>query len=137
LRVARSGVVTANSFERLFVYGTLMQGEPGHGVLSGARFVGAARTQARYTLVELGAHAGLLDEGGGAVVGELYELDRRGMLACDKHCDHPARFHRDWIQLDDGTRAYAYFVHGDQARARRRLHGGDWRARFAPRGRGR
>lgn len=129
--------MAADPVERLFVYGTLMQGEPGHGVLEGARFVGDARTQPRYTLVELGVHAGLLDEGSAAIAGELYELDRRGMLACDKHCDHPARFHRAPVELADGTRAYAYFVHADQARARRRLHGGDWRARFAPRGRGR
>ncbi len=123
--------------ERLFVYGTLMRGEPGHATLEKARFVELARTEARYTLVELGVHAGLLDAGSTAVVGEVYELDRHAMLACDKHCDHPARFRRDWIDLAGGTRAYAYFVHSDQARARRRLHGGDWRARFAPRARGR
>lgn len=123
------------ALERLFVYGTLMSGEPGHDVLAGTRPLGAARTAPRYTLVELGVHAGLLDGGNGEVVGELYELDRRQMLVCDKHCDHPSRFHRAEIELSDGTRAFAYLVHADQARARRRLHGGDWRARFAPRGR--
>ncbi len=123
--------------ERLFVYGTLMSGEPGHGVLAGARFVGAARTQPRYTLVELGVHAGLLESGSAEVVGEVYELGRHQMLACDKHCDHPARFHRALVELSDGSPAYAYLVHADQARARRRLHGGDWRRRFAPRGRAR
>lgn len=121
--------------ERLFVYGTLLSGEPGHSVLAAARFLGEARTAPRYTLVELGVHAGLLEGGTTEVVGEVYELDRHQMLASDKHCDHPSRFHRALVALSDGTQAYAYFVHAEQARARRRLHGGDWRRRFAPRGR--
>ncbi len=38
----------------LFVYGTLKRGERANRLLSGQRFVGAAETEPRYRLVDLG-----------------------------------------------------------------------------------
>lgn len=118
---------------RLFVYGTFLSGQPGHDLLETASALGEATTAAKYTLVELGVYAGLLETGRTAVHGELYEVDFKTLSACDKRCDHPARFHRGEVELSDGSTAYTYFVHVDQARGRRRLSHGDWRSRFAPR----
>jgi gamma-glutamylcyclotransferase (GGCT)/AIG2-like uncharacterized protein YtfP len=115
---------------RLFVYGTFLTGQPHHDVLSGANSLGAAKTRAKYTLVELNTLAGLLDSGNTEVFGELWELDYETLSRCDKHCDHPARFHRGTIELSDGSEAEAYLVYAEQARARRRLRHGDWRQRF-------
>ena len=118
---------------RLFVYCTFLSGQPGHDLLEAATLLGEATTAAKYTLVELGVYAGMLETGRTAVHGELYEVDFKTLNASDSRCDHPARFHRGEVELSDGSTAYAYFVHVDQARGRRRLSHGDWRARFAPR----
>ncbi len=118
---------------RLFVYGTFLSGQPGHDVLEPAQPLGEATTADKYTLVELGVYAGLLDTGRTAVRGELYEVDFKTLSACDVRCDHPARFHRGRVVLSDGSEAHTYFVHVDQARGLRRLSHGDWKSRFAPR----
>jgi gamma-glutamylcyclotransferase (GGCT)/AIG2-like uncharacterized protein YtfP len=118
---------------RLFVYGTFLSGQPGHDALESAELIGEAVTAGKYTLVELGVYAGLLDTGRTAVHGELYEVDFKILSACDVRCDHPARFHRGRVVLSDDSAAHTYFVHVDQARGLRRLSHGDWKSRFAPR----
>ena len=45
---------------RLFVYGTLMQGEANHGELAGAPFWGSARTADGFELWNLGPYPGCL-----------------------------------------------------------------------------
>ncbi|MCA9598999.1 MAG: gamma-glutamylcyclotransferase [Myxococcales bacterium] len=117
---------------RLFVYGTYLRGQPNHELLTDAKSLGPAKTQPKYTLVELNTLAGLLEGGNTEVFGELYELSYETLSRCDKHSDHPARFHRGTVELADGSEAEAYLVFADQARARRRLRHGDWRRRFAP-----
>jgi gamma-glutamylcyclotransferase (GGCT)/AIG2-like uncharacterized protein YtfP len=115
---------------RLFAYGTFLPGEVDHEVIAAARHLGPARTAPCFTLVELNAFAGLLAEGSGQVQGELYELDYATLAACDVRRDHPRRYQRKTIALDDGSRAEAYLVLPEQALGRRRLRGGDWRSRF-------
>jgi len=115
---------------RLFVYGTLLDGEPDHELLDGASLLGAARTTARYKLVEVRASAGLIDTGDTAVVGELYELDAPTLAKCDIKREHPVLYRRRRVELDDGTEALAYFLSPDQARGCRRVRDGNWRERF-------
>ena len=74
---------------RLFVYGTLMRGEPNHHYLAQSRFLGEARTEPAYTLVSLGAFPTMVPGGQTSVVGELYETDRRTLLAIDRLEGHP------------------------------------------------
>jgi gamma-glutamylcyclotransferase (GGCT)/AIG2-like uncharacterized protein YtfP len=57
---------------RLFVYGSLLFGEIHNARLGGSRLLGEARTEPRYTLVDLGPYPALLDEGTTSVSGELY-----------------------------------------------------------------
>lgn len=120
---------------RLFVCATFMSGEREHATLmpkaSPARRIGAARTAVGYSLVETRALGGLLGSGEGDVVGELYEVSYEVLRACDKLRDHPSRFERRDVKLEDGTIAHAYFFREDQARGLRRIKGGDWKQRFA------
>jgi gamma-glutamylcyclotransferase (GGCT)/AIG2-like uncharacterized protein YtfP len=121
---------TAATF-RLFAYGTFLPGEVDHEVIAAARHLGPARTAQGYTLVELNAFAGLLEEKeGGQVAGEVYELAYETLDACDKRRDHPRRYRRKTIPLEDGTTAEAYLILPEQALGRRRLRAGDWRSRF-------
>lgn len=116
---------------RLFEYGTLMTGEVDHATLRGATPIATLRTARGYQLVETRALAGLVESGDADVVGELYELPRETMAACDLLRGHPTLFLRKEIRLADGSTAFAYVLRDDQARGLRRIRGGDWRQRFA------
>lgn len=118
---------------RLFVYDTMLPGEPEAALLEGALALGPARTVARYPLLDLGSGAALLETTAlevAPVVGELFEVTAPILARCDVRREHPTLFVRQEVELDDGTRAFAYFLRAEQARGRRRIRGGDWRRRF-------
>jgi gamma-glutamylcyclotransferase (GGCT)/AIG2-like uncharacterized protein YtfP len=116
---------------RLFVYGTLMRGEPNHHVLGArARAVAGAVTAPRYRLVDLGEYPVLLGDGADAVRGELYDLDETGLRRIDRFEGHPSLFRRQPVELDSGAFVDAYLagpaivIAGSIA-----LPHGDWRLR--------
>jgi gamma-glutamylaminecyclotransferase len=116
----------------LFVYGTLMSGEPEHARLAGARPLGPAATGPAFDLVDLGVEPALVPGGTTRVVGELYALSPAQLAPVDVHHGHPLRYRRGAITLDDGRVVEAHQLSPDQTRGRRRLRGGDWKARLAP-----
>ncbi len=111
-----------------FVYGTLLSGEPNHGVLRGSRCLGLARTPPRFKLVDLGAFPGMLAEGAIAVVGELYEVDDVVLAALDRLEGHPDFYVRAPIVLAGWQRAETYFFPSAHAAGRPVILSGDWRA---------
>ena len=62
----------------VFICGSALRGQPDHGNLLSAKFVGEARTQARYRLhaVSDGWHPGIyeVEQGGISIPGEVYEM---------------------------------------------------------------
>jgi gamma-glutamylaminecyclotransferase len=116
----------------LFVYGTLLSGEPAHALLDGARSLGPAKTPPAFDLVDLGPHPALVAGGTTIVVGELYEVSVAALAAIDIHEEHPVLFKRRTLTLADGREAHAYTLDVDQVRGRRRIRSGDWRGRFRP-----
>jgi gamma-glutamylcyclotransferase (GGCT)/AIG2-like uncharacterized protein YtfP len=117
----------------LFVYGAMMQGEPEHARLAGARPLGPATTEPAFDLVDLGAQPALVAGGTTPVVGEVYALSPALLASVDVFEGHPLRYRRAAVRLGDGRVVEAYQIDADQARARRRIRSGDWRTRFAPR----
>lgn len=117
---------------RLFVYGALLEGHPGHGLLEGAELLGTALTEPAFDLVDLGAYAAIVPGGSTSVAGEVYlaSLDIRARI--DRERQVPILFERARIRLADGSEAEAYVMSADKVRGRRRLRHGDWRRRFAP-----
>jgi gamma-glutamylcyclotransferase (GGCT)/AIG2-like uncharacterized protein YtfP len=113
---------------RLFVYGTLMRGEAYHHRLMEQRpFLGKAKTEAAFELVDLGEYPGLVAGGATAVVGELFEMDAATLKVVDQLEGHPHLYQRTEIRLEDGSMALAYLL---PAAARGRypvIPGGDWR----------
>jgi hypothetical protein len=63
---------------RIFICGSALQGQPDHGNLQSAQFLGTIRTQPRYRLhaAENGWHPAIYEvaDGGIAIPGEIYEL---------------------------------------------------------------
>ena len=118
---------------RLFVYGSLLRGEPAHRLLAGARFVAAAETAPGFELVDLGEYPGLLRGGSGSVQGEVYAVPAELVPELDRYEDHPELFTRTEIALADGSRAEAYLVSEGLARGRPRVASGSWKARGAGR----
>lgn len=114
----------------LFVYDTLRQGEPHHGLLGGSRFMALASTPPAFSLVDLGPYAALVRGGSAAVVGELYAVTLQTRRTLDVERQVPLLFNREKVQLADGTQAEAYLLPADKARGRRRLAHGDWKKRF-------
>ena len=117
---------------QLFVYGTLRQGEPQHGLLAKARLLGMATTLPEFYLVDVGAYAALVRGGRLAVTGELYVMDLETRGAIDVARQVPILFTREKIRLADAADTDAYLLSSDQVRGRRRLAHGDWKKRFSP-----
>jgi gamma-glutamylcyclotransferase (GGCT)/AIG2-like uncharacterized protein YtfP len=116
---------------RLFVYGTLRQGEPRHELLAGAQFIGLTTTAPTFHLVDVGPYAALVRGGPTAVSGELYVADREVRRGIDIEREVPILFTRETIELSDGSQAETYLLTTEQVRGRRRLSHGDWKKRFA------
>ncbi len=115
----------------LFVYGTLRQGEPRHGLLGDAAFIAAASTPPAFHLVDVGPFAALVRGGATAVAGELYRVTLETRRVIDVELQVPLLFTRETIQLVDGHDADAYLLTSDQVRGKRRLAQGDWKQRFS------
>jgi gamma-glutamylcyclotransferase (GGCT)/AIG2-like uncharacterized protein YtfP len=116
-----------NGSARVFVYGTLLSGEPNHRLLVGAELVGEARTEPAFDLVNLGAFPAMVPGGGTAVAGEVYEVDPPTLDALDRLEGHPRFYRRHAVRLHDGDEVLAYLLTQDQARGRPRITSGDWR----------
>jgi len=116
-----------NGNARVFVYGTLLSGEPNHRLLADAELVGAARTEPDFDLVSLGAFPAMIAGGATAIAGEVYEVDRPTLDALDRLEGHPRFYRRRAVRLDDGGEVLAYLLTPDQVRGRPRITSGDWR----------
>lgn len=125
----------ASDLVRLFVYGLLLDGEREHELLGNGRLVAKLRTAPAYTLVDLDVYPALLVGGNVAVLGELYEVDKKTRFGLDVKRQCPVLFHRIAVRLEDGSAAEAYAMHDEQVRGKRRLKHGSWRDRFLPRAR--
>ena len=87
---------------RLFVYGTLRRGGVRHAVLADQRFLGKAVTRPYYRLFDLGPYPGLVQasEGGQAVHGELYEVERHLVPRLDRLEGAPELYRLEPVELE-------------------------------------
>jgi gamma-glutamylcyclotransferase (GGCT)/AIG2-like uncharacterized protein YtfP len=103
---------------RLFVYGTLMRDGCRHAVLSGQQFLGTARTQPLYVLLDLGAYPGLVTAAcdGVAVEGELYEVSAALIPLLDEIEGAPELYELGRVSLEEMEEpVYAYFYRREPA----------------------
>ncbi|HVS12859.1 MAG TPA: gamma-glutamylcyclotransferase family protein [Thermoanaerobaculia bacterium] len=117
----------------LFVYGTLLRGEPNHGHLAGGRFLRETATGSGFALVDLGPYPGMIKAGGGCVAGELYRVGAETLAALDALEQHPEVYWRTAIRLVDRDPAQSYLLRPEHAAGHPLVPGGDWRAHRARR----
>ncbi len=115
--------------QRMFVYGSLKRGFRHHDQMVGARFLGEARTAARYTLVLAGEYPALVDGGTTAVAGEVFAVDDRHLTALDAFEEVPELYVRGELELAGGERVFAYFLPAERARDLAVIADGSWRER--------
>jgi gamma-glutamylcyclotransferase (GGCT)/AIG2-like uncharacterized protein YtfP len=97
---------------RIFVYGTMMQGEEAHFKLRGSRFLGKTRTVPRFRLETLGDDfEGLAHGGDQAVPGELYQVSFDKLLELDDW--EYDIYAREYIHVEDGSVCDAYVLRRD------------------------
>jgi gamma-glutamylaminecyclotransferase len=122
---------------RLFVYGTLLPGQPNAVHLAGARRLGPAATTARFHLLDCshlpgyGCFPALRPGGDTSVKGELYLVDPRQLAALDLFEGHPDLFTRVAVGLAGGGQAEAYMLLDAHFVGAIVIPGGDWRAHRA------
>ncbi|MCH8503143.1 MAG: gamma-glutamylcyclotransferase [Ectothiorhodospiraceae bacterium] len=109
---------------QVFVYGTLRQGGSNHHLLFAARYLGRFRTQAVFTMLNLGYYPGVVSQGADSIVGEVYSVTPRQLCELDRLEDVPRLYRREVLATPWG-RAWVYLY---QARAREAavIADGDW-----------
>lgn len=120
---------------RVFVYGTLMRGGGNHRLLVGSTFVGSATTVNGFRLFSCGGYPAMVraPSGGGAVVGEVWEVEASVLARLDflEGVD-VGHYSREAIAVfvegrKTPTAAQAYLQRLAQQRGRVEIHGGSWR----------
>lgn len=113
----------------VFVYGTLLAGEPNHRYLKHARLIAEGVTRPGFTLYDLGAFPGLVRGGRHAVPGEVYEVDEPTLAAMDQLEGHPDFYCRSAITLTTGISVETYLLTEPQVAGRPIIVSGSWRLR--------
>jgi gamma-glutamylcyclotransferase (GGCT)/AIG2-like uncharacterized protein YtfP len=116
---ARSGL--------LFVYGTLMRGQPAHRLMRGARLLGRVTTPPDFTLYDLGPYPAAVRRGHGRVHGELYAVPTTLLRRLDAYEHCPREYQRAIIPTAQGP-AWIY-LYPTRPRRGHRLWHGNWRRR--------
>ena len=115
---------------RVFVYGTLLSGEPNHHLLHGQPLVGEARTRARFNLVSLGGFPAMVHGGEVAVRGEVYDVDEETLAALDRLEGYPGFYDREPVELRGEVtgEALAYLLAPERVAGSPEIQHGDWKA---------
>jgi gamma-glutamylcyclotransferase (GGCT)/AIG2-like uncharacterized protein YtfP len=95
-------------------------------MIDGMRFVRESRTEAAFTLLDLGPFPALREGGTTAVVGEVYEVTAEQLAVLDRFEGVPRLYERIMIRLEDGEMANAYVQRG-ATRPHDFIPSGDWR----------
>lgn len=122
---------------KVFVYGTLRQGQPNHSLLEegGARFISPAKTWDGYTMIHLGGFPGVVAAGPYIIKGELYEVPETTVAnVLDPLEGHPTFYRRrriDTIDVDgNDVVAETYLLSRDWLDMDYRIiESGDWKDR--------
>ncbi|THB66331.1 MAG: gamma-glutamylcyclotransferase [Desulfovibrio sp.] len=103
----------------VFVYGTLRQGFSNHGLMHGARFLGAARTKESFALYCETIPYVCTKTRVSPIIGEVYEVDSALLAALDRLEEHPRWYERRPARIllnDSGQEMTAWCYFNDHPR---------------------
>lgn len=101
----------------LFVYGALRSGKDYHYLLKGADYLGTSLLPGYIKINS----KDVIVPGDGAVEGELYRIPIGDLSELDSHEGH--KYVRQYVTLDDGTKAQAYIQNGSPSAPSSRIRG--------------
>ena len=110
----------------VFVYGTLRRGGQYHHLMKNAELAATTRTLPNYTLVDVGSYPAMLNGGKQAVVGEVYAIKDGTLIELDVLEGVPDLYTRETIELENGMKAWAYFLLPHLARELPIIESGDY-----------
>ena len=110
---------------KVFVYGTLRRGQTAHHLLAGARFIGTAWTERKYTLLDMGTYPALVSGGETAVLGEIYEIDAGALAELDRYEGAPDLYQRVLTTIG-AHEVFVYLLCAEHGSNRPKLRHGDW-----------
>lgn len=110
----------------IFVYGTLKHGGGLNFKLDNGKFIGAYRTQPKYTLFDVG-HPCLTTGGTTRVLGDLYEVEDLAQIIQVHNMETRAGYRLERVHLQGFRRkAFAYMQVPEEAWAPKVIASGDW-----------
>ncbi len=85
----------------VFVYGSLKRGFYNHRWLAAAEFIGAAQTEPRFRLLDLGRHPAMIEHPTAplAIGGEVYRVDSATSAALDRLEDEGVEYRRVVVRV--------------------------------------
>lgn len=117
---------------RVFVYGSLLSGEPNNDLLFEASLEKEAYTKGHFSLYSLGAYPCMTPGGDTEVYGEVYQVDDATLARLDRLEGHPSLYQRTAVSLRNGDTVEAYLMREEQVRGREPIASGDWRDHAYP-----
>jgi gamma-glutamylcyclotransferase (GGCT)/AIG2-like uncharacterized protein YtfP len=102
----------------LFTYGNLLEGERNHSTLKGARMIGRGETTSgEWQMYNCGSYPAVLPkEGGGNIVGEIYEV---------KNLSDRVDFTREMVTVENEWQCWMYVW--NKTKPVEEIFGNDWR----------
>lgn len=98
--------------DKLFTYGSLMEGGANHDVLVRAKAKFLKKDSLEAIKIPTKFPFPAITEGLGLVLGEVYEIDRNGLIRLDFFEGHPEFYQRREVHTESGERVWAYFGTG-------------------------
>lgn len=114
--------------ERVFLYGSLREGEYNFGRLGHQKPLYTTKTSQGYLLVSLGAYPAMVPIGDRSVVGEVHEIEDSQLPRFDA-MEFGAGYTRELILLEDGKLVWGYVMPWTPWMEGRIVPSGDWKQR--------
>jgi gamma-glutamylaminecyclotransferase len=118
---------------RVFVYGTLKQGEANHRLITNGngRFLGPATVVGNYAMRDLGWYPGVVRLGAGhsgTIHGEVYEVDNELLATLDILEGHPTYYQRSKVSTshEEYGNVWIYTLPEGYMRSGEPVHSGNW-----------
>lgn len=111
---------------KVFVYGSLRKELHNDYLLENSTLLGLSKTHPEWTLFDLGAFPAAVPSGSTAILGEVYEVDKRTLNELDQLEMCPTWYQRKLIDTDYGAAWIFYLQAVDSDCAE--VKAGDWKS---------